>query len=298
MRKDLETDTINNVERVLDTVFNELTQEEFNFTHEFFPSAPKLLINDECVSDQQEKTTQSTIDSSYEAMSEKSSIDLAMYYNLKGTFYDLVKSQNGSRFLQRVYIQTEQSILEKIFNELCPHIASLMIDPYANYFCQKYFSVLNYDTKLKFLNALTADIDIISCSKVGTYPLQSVIEQLSSDEMQIILLNSLSGKILKLCNDFQGVHVIEKIIVCFKENLLEEIYSVIISNFLSLSTNSIGLFVCKKIISSTKMLYHLIQIRDMICANSMMLIHNQYGNYTIQVAIESWPIELCQPLIR
>ena len=98
MRKDLETDTINNVERVLDSVFDTAPQEDINYTLDFFPvkSTPKLLINNECITEQQEKKTQSTIDTSYETMNEKSSIDLAMYYNLKGTFYDLVKSQNGS----------------------------------------------------------------------------------------------------------------------------------------------------------------------------------------------------------
>lgn len=231
-------------------------------------------------------------------MNEQSMIDLQMYYNLKGTFYQLITSQNGSRFMQKVYYNTDHSILEKIFLEIADKISQLMIDPYANYFCQKFFSVLNYANKIKFLNALTTNIESIANSKIGTYPLQSVIEQLQTDNEQLIILNAISGKILRLCQNSQGVHVIEKIVVCFNENLLEEIYTVIITNFIQLSTNSIGLFVCKKLIASAKLLNHLLQIRDVICTNSMMLIHNQYGNYTIQVAIESWPIEFSQPLIK
>ena len=217
---------------------------------------------------------------------------------MKGTFYELITSQNGSRFMQKVYLNTETSILEKIFIELIPKIPQLMIDPYANYFCQKFFSVLNYDNKIKFLNSLIPEAEKISNSKIGTYPIQSVIEQLKTDAEQNIILSAIQGKVLSLCQNPQGVHVIEKIIVCFKENLIDEIYTVIITNFIQLSTNSTGLFVCKKLISQAKNLGHLLQIREVICNNSTMLIHNQYGNYTIQVAIESWPIEFSQPLIR
>ena len=308
--KELEIEAIENVERVLDNIFSDekvhpkltkIKKSNDLLLIEPHKIPPILFVNSHLV-DENELLQKSRFVNNPEhvqpPMTIGNQIDRMTLNKLKGTFYELITSQNGSRYMQKVYLNIEPDILEEIFLELLPKISKLMIDPYANYFCQKLYSVLNDENKMKFLYSLVPEIELISNSKIGTYPLQSVIEQLKTDKEQTIIMNALSGKVLSLCQNSQGVHVIEKIIVCFKEILIEEIYTTIIANFLLLATNSIGLFVCKKLISSAKNPNHLIQIRDLICNNSMMLIHNQYGNYTIQVAIESWPAEFTQPLIR
>ena len=308
-KEKLEIEAMENIERVLDSIFSDekdspksLKIQKSNDTLLIEPLKipPVLFVNSHLV-DVNENLQMNRFFNKpdiFLPMSIENQIDRITLNKLRGTFYDLITSQNGSRYMQKVYLNTEPEILEQIFLELLPKISTLMIDPYANYFCQKLYSVLSDDNKIKFLYSIVPEIEIISNSKIGTYPLQSVIEQLKTEKEQTIIMNALSEKILSLCQNSQGVHVIEKIIVCFNENIIEEIYTTILANFILLATNPIGLFVCKKLISSSKNSNHLLQIREVICNNSMKLIHNQYGNYTIQVAIESWPVEFTQPLIR
>lgn len=238
------------------------------------------------------------IDEFSRIMTTKDRIEQEDFYSLKGSFLSIVTSQNGSRLMQRVYTSTSRNILEQIFIELLAQLCSLMIDPYANYFCQKFYLILSQESKLKYLNQLSLGIIQIAKSKIGTHSCQTVVSLLKSKEEKEIIVQSLSGHVLDLCNDAMGVHLIEKIVVCFEEDLIVEVYDTIITNFTVLAHNANGLFVCKKVIVHAKNFSTLARIRDVIKENSMKLIKNQYGNYTIQVAIDNWPCELCQPIIE
>jgi hypothetical protein len=92
--------------------------------------------------------------------------------------------------------------------------------------------------------------------------------------------------------------VIEKIILCFEEESIKEIYEIVINNFLKLACNSNGLCVAKKVISCTKSLSVVKILQEIIIQNSTMLIQNPHGNYTIQVALESWDPEYSLPIIH
>ena len=95
-----------------------------------------------------------------------------------------------------------------------------------------------------------------------------------------------SGKILEMCLDSQGTHVIEKIISCFEEHIIEDCYHTIIDNILTLADNVNGLCVCKKIIIHATKFKTMKRIREKLTENAIFLIQNVYGNYVIQMAIE------------
>jgi hypothetical protein len=42
-------------------------------------------------------------------------------------------------------------IIDKIFNEIVKKTDRLMVDPYANYFCQRFFNYLNEEQRMGFL---------------------------------------------------------------------------------------------------------------------------------------------------
>ena len=126
----------------------------------------------------------------------------------------------------------------------------------------------------------------IGTSKIGTYPLQSLIDQLKSEEEKAIVADSFNGKILDMCLDPQGTHVIEKIITCFEEKYIEDYYNIIIDNIITLADNVNGLCVCKKIIYHVCNLKTMKRIREKLIENAIFLIQNVYGNYVIQMAIE------------
>jgi hypothetical protein len=77
---------------------------------------------------------------------EKSDLSL-----LRGSFFKLLTSQNGSRILQKALQNSHYSVLNKIFEEIKDNISDLMVDSYANYFCPVFYSYLEIQEKLTFL---------------------------------------------------------------------------------------------------------------------------------------------------
>ena len=118
--------------------------------------------------------------------------------------------------------------------------------------------------------------------------MQGIIEHVGSKIEKTIIINTLKNHIKELYIDTYGSHVLEKIISCFEEEYVSFIYDYIIENFLDLAYNNNGICVIKKILTFThkKSLHE--KIKNIVKVNSLDLIQHSYGNYVIQVIVESW----------
>ena len=92
--------------------------------------------------------------------------------------------------------------------------------------------------------------------------------------------------------------MIEKVILCFEENTIKYIYELVLQNFLFLACHSNGLCATKKVISCSRDINYILAIQKILLENSMMLVQNSYGNYSIQTALEKWDYELIKPIIH
>jgi len=172
-----------------------------------------------------------------------------------------------------------------------------MVDLYANYFFQKFYGYLNDSDRILFLNKIKKDMVSIANNKIGTYPLQAVIDKMRTVAEKDILIDAMKDSVLVMCQDQNGVHVIEKIILCFTEADILCIYESIIDNFEVIANNANGLCVAKLIILC-KNPENLKKLHLKIVNNSLLLVQNPYGNYAIQKALENWKIEDLEILIK
>ena len=214
-----------------------------------------------------------------------------IYNKLKGTFISLMKSQQTSRILQYYLDKTPNDVIHLIFSEFSNQVDSLLLDPYANYFCLKIFYFLNFNDRIVFLKKISPILDVLCVNKIATYPIQCIIEQLISDEEKNIIVNSLKKNLMKLCFDVYGAHVIEKLIINFGyEKHLENILNFISDNFLFLSNNSNGLCIVKKTIILEYKLKgeRFNSLKKILINKALELIQNPYGNYALQTAIDNW----------
>ena len=214
-----------------------------------------------------------------------------IYNKLKGTFISLMKSQQTSRILQYYLDKTPNDVIHLIFSEFSNQVDSLLLDPYANYFCLKIFYFLNFNDRIVFLKKISPILDVLCVNKIATYPIQCIIEQLISDEEKNIIVNSLKKHLMKLCFDVYGAHVIEKLIINFGyEKHLENILNFISENFLFLSNNSNGLCIVKKTIILEYKLKgeRFNSLKKILINKALELIQNPYGNYALQTAIDNW----------
>ena len=217
-----------------------------------------------------------------------------IYNKLKGTFISLMKSQQTSRILQYYLDKTPNDVIHLIFSEFSNQVDSLLLDPYANYFCLKIFYFLNFNDRIVFLKKISPILDVLCVNKIATYPIQCIIEQLISDEEKNIIVNSLKKHLMKLCFDVYGAHVIEKLIINFGyEKQLENILNFISDNFLFLSNNSNGLCIVKKTIILEYKLKgeRFNKMKNNLKQKALELIQNPYGNYALQTAIDNWSLD-------
>ena len=91
--------------------------------------------------------------------------------------------------------------------------------------------------------------------------------------------------------------MIEKMILCFEEDSIRNIYEIVLFNFMFLACHCNGLCVTKKVISCSRNQAYIETIQRLLLENGKTLVQNQHGNYSIQVALECWDYKLIHPLI-
>ena len=215
-------------------------------------------------------------------------IDYYIFSKLQGNIISIIKTHKGSRIFQNYLKNTQCEILHQILLEILPQLSELLINPYANYFCKKFFTFLNQKDRIEFLTNIKSSLYFLCTNNIGTYPIQGIIEYLGSKAEKNIIINEIKFKIKELCIDPYGAHVIEKILSCFEEENIVIIYKYISDNFLLLAYDSNGICIIKKIVSfiHKKKLHE--NIKSIVKENSMEIIKHTYGNFIIQSIIENW----------
>ena len=136
----LEKNTLETIESVLDNIF----EEDKKTSETKFFETPKLFINDHLLTNKKKYLDNKNNEDKNEEIinnltlingekiekifSNKNNINIEDYNKLKGNFLNLIKSQNGSRYMQKIYLNTSYEILKQIFEEISNNITELMID--------------------------------------------------------------------------------------------------------------------------------------------------------------------------
>ena len=216
-------------------------------------------------------------------------IDYYIYNFIKGKFISIIKNHKGSKIFQKYLKSTHsEEILHLIFAELSPNLEELIIDPYANYFCKKFYIYLNQKDRIDFLKCIEKSLIKLSSDSIGTYPIQNIIEHLNTKVEKMIIILAIKDRFEDLIYNPFGCHVIEKLLICFEDEYVMFIYSYIFDNFLYLANNNNGICVIKKILTfiHKKDLHE--KLKSIVIENSLYLIQQSYGNFVIQTIIESW----------
>ena len=222
------------------------------------------------------------------ALSKTEKIDYYIYGKLQGNFVEVIKTHKGSRIFQNYLKNTHSDIIHQIFVEICPHLSEIISDAYANYFCKRFFSYLNQKERIEFLTSIQSSLITLSMDNIGTYPIQSIIEQVGSKVEKKLIIHSLQPATEELCYNTYGTRVLEKVMTCFEEEFSSFIYDYVSNNFLHLSTNVNGICLIKRALTLThkKELHE--TMKKLSFENAVDLIQHVYGNYVIQVIVENW----------
>ena len=216
-------------------------------------------------------------------------IDYYIYSLIKGKFLSILKNHKGSKLFQKYIKSTNpEEIIHLLYVELSQNLCDFITDGYSNYFCKKFFIFLNQKDRIDFLKKIENSIVKFSCDSVGTYPIQTIIENLNSNIEKFIVINAIKNHVEELANDPFGCHVLEKLLNYVEEENISFLYSFISNNFLELANNSNGICLVKKILSFTNKKNLHEKIKQFVIDNAYELIRHQYGNFVIQGIVEFW----------
>ena len=216
-------------------------------------------------------------------------IDYHIYNVIKGKFLSILKNHKGSKLFQK-YLKPNipEEIIHLLYIELSQNLPDFITDGYSNYFCKKFFAFLNQKDRIDFLQKIQNSIIRFSCDSIGTYPIQSIIENLNSQTEKFIVINAIKNNVEELVNDPYGCHVLERVLNCIEEEYISFLYSYIYDNFLKLAKNSNGICLVKKLLTFTNKKNLHEKIKQIVKDNSFDLIEHQFGNFVIQGIVESW----------
>ncbi len=221
-------------------------------------------------------------------LKKENSIDLNIFKTIKKDFPYLIKTQNGSKILQKYLQTTSNQVIHFIFTELIDKLILLLQDQNASSFCLKLFCCLDLNDRFNYLNLITNNIIQLSMNKIATYGIQFIIEKLYSSNEKLMILRPIKMNLLKLALDIYGTHVIEKILMTFEFEYSIDIYNFIIENLIFLANHVNGLCLVKQtlVLQNQKEYYQI--IKKTLIERSYELIENPYGNYALQIVIDHW----------
>lgn len=160
--------------------------------------------------------------------------------DFKGQIYSLCKDQHGCRFLQRqldIYDvqknhkenvklasdnsngngngnnhknKSENYAATLIFNEINNNIVELMTDQFGNYLIQKLLDQVTVKQRIQLIKNSCDHFIKISLDSHGTRALQKLIEVISTQEENLIIIRSFENDIVSLSRDLNGNHVVQK----------------------------------------------------------------------------------------
>lgn len=105
--------------------------------------------------------------------------------------------------------RNNNEFINEIFKRLIPVFDEIMMDPYANYFCQKLLTLANEDHITKILENIKPKFVEICVNTHGTRAGQHLVEKMSLTKERIRLIqNALQDDIVALATNQHGNHVI------------------------------------------------------------------------------------------
>ena len=203
----------------------------------------------------------------------------------RGRLYELCKDQHGCRFLQRKLEDGDADQIAFIFTETFPYIVELMTDPFGNYLCQKLFEHCNEDQRNVLIRTSAPCLASIAENQHGTRALQKMIEFLHTSEQVTMITEALEPYVVKLVQDLNGNHVIQKCLTRLGPEQSQFIYDSVAKWCVVVGTHRHGCCVLQRCIDHSQGTQRANLIGQIIsCAFD--LVQDPFGNYVVQYILD------------
>lgn len=194
----------------------------------------------------------------------------------------MASTKLGSKKLQQIIAMSRPDGIEKIVQSVSDSMGDLMVDLYGNYMCQTLLQSCSAAQRLVLLSSMQKSLIKISCNPRGTHALQNLIALASLPEEENIYYQSFKGSVIQLSKDQNSSHVVQRMLTTLKNKHF--IIKEILGHVAELASDRLGLCVIKKCVKDPQVFTEIIE-------HCLMLMQDPYGNYAVQLALDTWKEE-------
>ncbi|KAL8278430.1 hypothetical protein RQP46_009120 [Phenoliferia psychrophenolica] len=217
--------------------------------------------------------------------------------DLQGDMLPLCKDQFGCRYLQKKLEDGNPDHRDMIFNEIFPHFAELMTDPFANYLSQRLLEYSTDEQRDALIESISGELVSISLNMHGTRAVQKMIDYLSTQRQVQSLILALNLNVVTLIKDLNGNHVIQKCLNHLPPEDNQFIYNAVATHCIEVATHRHGCCVLQRCIDHASESQR-IQLVTEITYNSLTLVQDAFGNYVVQYVLDLNDNRFIEAIVR
>ncbi|GAA5868617.1 hypothetical protein JCM1840_005513 [Sporobolomyces johnsonii] len=217
--------------------------------------------------------------------------------DLQGDMLPLCKDQFGCRYLQKKLEDGNPEHRDMIFNEIFPHFAELMTDPFANYLAQRLLEYATDEQRDALIESIAGELVSISLNMHGTRAVQKMIDYLSTQRQVQSLILALNLNVVTLIKDLNGNHVIQKCLNHLPPEDNQFIYNAVATHCIEVATHRHGCCVLQRCIDHASESQR-IQLVTEITYNSLTLVQDAFGNYVVQYVLDLNDNRFIEAIVR
>lgn len=206
---------------------------------------------------------------------------------LHSDLVSLAQTFHGSRLIQAKLedeSDANEFFFECFFNQCKNRTYEIMTNKFGRFAFEKMLEKCDDEQRLLTLKSLTHSLTAVACDTHGSFGTQVLIKSLTTEEQIDLAAHILLPQTLVLVTDYKGHYLVVVLISQFPYEKFSFIDEVISAHCAAVSMNNQGLQVVKAIFQhrTPAQLNPLLQV---IAANALILVENQYGNYVVQQAL-------------
>lgn len=217
--------------------------------------------------------------------------------NLKISLEKFLCTKKGVKDMIKLIEKYPSECVTITIDMLNTNLITIMKDCSGNYFCQKLIQHSNPTQIYKIIDYIKESFVSIAEDYQGTHVLQALIQKITNEKEEMLILNSIKGKEIEMAFHGNASHVLQKIMAKINEPKRIRINEIVLSNFNRLSIDSSGVCILKIFIYYSITPYIRDKIINIIENNCIKMSNDPFGNYIIQDAFNKWGLISCKYIV-
>ena len=154
-----------------------------------------------------------------------------------------------------------------------------MKNKYGNYFFQQLIKDSDKQIISLILSFISDNFINISKDSSGTFSLQALLDEITTIEEEIIILNYIKNHEIEMIFDKNATHVIQKLILLFPDTHRKELNEIILNNIIDICLDSNDICLFKNFIKTNTLISDENRIKDTFNKYFIILAESPFGNY-------------------